>query len=412
MPLQEKEKAVLRNLAKQYMEIAVLPIQKEKKLLWQELNRLNMQRPMINIDQIPWHEMDVDGLLVNQVEDPYWRMVETGLRQAIYRFRHMPVDMVVQPYITIPRPIEYTGYGLQVEQETASWDAKNDVVGHKYINTIKDEEDIAKIQVPKAILHKEAERQIRQEAEALFQGIAPFHMAGLTLHLGLWDFITLWMGVETIYIELLDRPEFMHAIMERLTDCTEKSILQMNEDGLFDAYTNICHCSYTYVDDLPAAGCDMDNPRSQDVWAFGLAQLFSSVSPKITEEFEVPYMQRIFRHFGAIYYGCCDRLDDRLDVVSKMPNIRKISCSPWSDRENFAEKLPRQYIMSNKPNPALVGGTSMDYDAVRKDLRRTMDAAKSQGKCLELILKDISTVQYQPQRLWEWSKIALEEACR
>jgi hypothetical protein len=27
-------------------------------------------------------------------------------------------------------------------------------------------------------------------------------------------------------------------------------------------------------------------------------------------------------------------------------------------------------------------------------------------------MKDISTVRYQPQRLWEWSKIAMEEAER
>ena len=25
-------------------------------------------------------------------------------------------------------------------------------------------------------------------------------------------------------------------------------------------------------------------------------------------------------------------------------------------------------------------------------------------------MKDISTVRYEPQRLWEWSRIALEEA--
>ena len=69
---------------------------------------------------------------------------------------------------------------------------------------------------------------------------------------------------------------------------------------------------------------------------FGMAQLFTSVSPQITEEFEVNYMQRIFPHFGAIYYGCCDRLDDRLDKICRMPNIlrertfRKYSSTPRS----------------------------------------------------------------------------------
>jgi hypothetical protein len=31
------------------------------------------------------------------------------------------------------------------------------------------------------------------------------------------------------------------------------------------------------------------------------------------------------------------------------------------------------------------------------------------GAChVELIMKDISTLRYKPQRLWEWSRIAME----
>ena len=39
-------------------------------------------------------------------------------------------------------------------------------------------------------------------------------------------------------------------------------------------------------------------------------------------------------------------------------------------------------------------------------------AARDNGLGLELILKDISTVRYEPQRLWTWSRIALEEVSR
>ena len=123
-------------------------------------------------------------------------------------------------------------------------------------------------------------------------------------------------------------------------------------------------------------------------------------------------MSRIFEKFGAIYYGCCERLDDRLDIVSKMPNIRKISCSPWSDRERFAANLPKHIIMSNKPNPALLADSIWDEDAVRKDIRRTIQAARENHVPLEMILKDVSTVCNQPFRVKRWGKIALEEASR
>lgn len=403
---------VLRSLAAEYMELASLPIHKEQRELWFALNRCTPQRPLALIDQIPWHEMDVDGSLVNKVEDPYWYWIETYLRRQIYQWKHMPADMVLNPYILLPRPIALSGYGIDINEDAVALDPHNSVVGHKYHNQFTCLEDAEKIKMQQVLWDEGREKEIIQEAEYLFEGVAPFKLTGLTLHLGFWDTITTWMGVDHIYTELYDTPELLHAIMEKLTQSALGVISQLNEKGLFDAYTNLCHCSHTFSDDLPSKGCDPDNPKSKDVWAFGLAQLFTSVSPKITDEFEVPYMQRLFPHFGAIYYGCCDRLDDRLDVITKMPKIRKISCSPWSDREAFAEKLPKGYVMSNKPMPAVVAGASVDWNEVRQDIRRTVNAARAYDVPLELILKDISTVNYEPQRLWEWSRIAREELTR
>ena len=54
----------------------------------------------------------------------------------------------------------------------------------------------------------------------------------------------------------------------------------------------------------------------------------------------------------------------------------------------------------------------MDEEEIRADIRRTVKAARDNGVGLELILKDISTVRYEPQRLWTWSRIALEEVSR
>ena len=104
---------------------------------------------------------------------------------------------------------------------------------------------------------------------------------------------------------------------------------------------------------------------------------------------------------------CCEQLHDRLDIVEKMPNIRKISCSPWSRRELFAERISKNIIISNKPASALLA--DFDEKQIRGDIRRTVDAAKRYGKQLEFILKDISTVHYQPERLTRWAEIAMSE---
>lgn len=98
-----------------------------------------------------------------------------------------------------------------------------------------------------------------------------------------------------------------------------------------------------------------------------------------------------------------------MELVEKLPNVRKISCSPWSNREQFAERLSKKYIMSNKPSPALLATDIFDEQLVREDLRRTMEASKNHNVALEMILKDISTVRGDQTRLWRWAEIAAEE---
>ena len=412
MPLTIREATILKTLAQQYAEIAALPAQAERRNRWLKLNRLQMERPMVMIDQVCWNEMDVDGSLKNQVEDPYWQGVESALRQEIYRWRHMPADRVVNPYITLPRPLRNSGFGLAGEWDELQLDRTSDVISKSIHNQIHGFEDLEKIKMPEVTLNAAKEADIVQEARRLFDGIIPFKLTGQCMSLGLWDTISFWMGVEACYTELMDRPELMHALMEKLTQGWISQIEQMNRLGLFDIYSNICHCSHIFSDDLPPATCDWDHPTSHDAWAFGLAQLFTAVSPAITDEFEVTYMQRIFPYFGAIYYGCCDRLDDRLDVIAKLPKIRKISCSPWSDPNRFAANLPKRYIMSAKPTPAYLATDTFDEAIVRADLRRTIAAAKAHDLGLEFLLKDISTVRYDPRRLWRWNEIALEEVER
>ena len=408
MNLRAEDRETLRALAERYMSYALSDKNNENRRLWRSLNDGTMLKPMVAIDQMPWNELDVDGFLFCTVEDPYYRRIEWNLRSEIYKWERLPVDMVLNPYILLPRPVSNTGYGLRPQYELPD-NSANKFVSKRYVNQFKEPEDVDKIKTPVIMLDRETESRIISEAKEIFGGIAPVKMQGIILHLGFWDWIAQWMGVENCYIELMDRPEMMHAIMEKLTVATLSVIDQINALGLYDVNCNMCHCSYTFSSGLPPTDCDTDNPTSRDGWGFGMAQLFTSVSPQITEEFEVRYMQRIFPRFGAIYYGCCDRLDDRLDKICKMPNIRKISCSPWSDRENFAANLPQKYVMSNKPSPALLAQTSFDESAVREDLRRTIEAAKKHGLRLEMLLKDISTVKNEPQRLWRWAEIAKEE---
>lgn len=401
---------ILRGLAKEYAAIAARPEQAEKRRLWLKLNHLEMERPMLLIDQIPWNEMDVDGLLVCHVQDKYWRGVEMDMRQTIYKAKYMPADMVVNPYVCLPRPIHNSGWGISTKMSrhivledgaTAS--------SQEFVNQIESMDDVEKIKMPVITLDEAREEEIIREAREIFDGIIGWRLTGQCMHLGIWDTISMWMGVENCYFALMDEPEMIHALMEKLTNGIVGMINQLNAMEGFDINSNLCHCSQTFLKDMPKEG---DRALSGNAWAFGLAQLFTSVAPEITEEFEVNYMKRIFPYFGAIYYGCCDRLDDRMHVIEKLPKIRKLSCSPWSHREHFADVMPDYCVMSSKPNPAFLATGNLDEDIVRKDIRRTIDAARAHGRNLEFILKDISTVKHNPECLWKWQEIAMEEVQR
>ena len=92
--LLQKDIEILRQLAEKYMVYATSTQQDKTRQLWYSLNRRQMKKPMVLIDQICWDEI-LDESLQCVIQDPYWRGVESSLRMALYKYEHMPVDMVL-----------------------------------------------------------------------------------------------------------------------------------------------------------------------------------------------------------------------------------------------------------------------------------------------------------------------------
>ena len=227
-------------------------------------------------------------------------------------------------------------------------------------------------------------------------------------YLGIWDIITTWMGAENLLMALMDRPEFMHRLARKLSRGHLHKLDQLEELGVLGGPQSLIHCTGAYTDELPADGYDPAKPRAKDRWMFGLAQILGSVSPAMYDEFEITYSKPICERFGLVYYGCCEPLHGKMEQVRKLPRVRKVSMSPWADQERGAEEISGDYVFSRKPNPALLAATRFDADAIRKDLTATRDVCAEHGCPLELIQKDISTVCYEPQRLFDWARIAME----
>jgi hypothetical protein len=222
----------------------------------------------------------------------------------------------------------------------------------------------------------------------------------------IWDRIVMWRGAENVLIDLGERPEFIHKLMAKVTAGYTAYLDQLESLGAMTGPGSWVHCTGGFTDELPAPGFTPGRARAKDMWTCGMAQIFSSVSPAMHQEFDLDYVNPLYARFGLVYYGCCEPLDKKLHIVKKIPNVRKISMSPWVDVESGAEQIGRNYVFSRKPSPALLATDDWNPKAVEKDLRETLAACDRHGCPVELILKDISTVRYQPQRLWEWAEIA------
>ena len=216
------------------------------------------------------------------------------------------------------------------------------------------------------------------------------------------------MGVESALYALVERPDFMHRLAGRMTEGYLSMLDQLEEQGLLCESQSLIHCTGAYTDELPAPSYNPERPRTKDLWTYGLAQMFSSVSPQMFKEFEVDYIKGMCARFGLVYYGCCEPLDRKMDEVRMIPNVRKVSMSPWVDEERGAAGIGRDYVYSRKPNPAFLASDVFEPERVREDLLATRKVCEKHNCPLEFILKDISTVRYEPERLSQWARVAME----
>ena len=151
-----------------------------------------------------------------------------------------------------------------------------------------------------------------------------------------------WCGLERMMTDMLDRPDFMHRVLRFITTGHQRLLQQWQDANLLRLNNdNTYHSSggNGFTDQLPAPGFDPAHVRPIDLWASAQSQELAQVSPRMHREFALPYEKELLQPFGLAGYGCCEDLSKKLEDVLTIPNIRRVSISPFADVDLSALKL-------------------------------------------------------------------------
>ena len=412
MTVSSADREVLRSLGRELAEAADSVDHEEKAELWTRLNDLDSVRPMVLIMEVPWCEMDVDGELTPRTTDPWAQGLEHRLRRDLYSWRHFPVDMIPDGYVACPAAITTTGFGLGVEAERLSMDPSSAVTSRHYLPQIVEPEDVAKIKDAVVTYDEARTNETYDRMAAVFDGVIPVRKERWRRSwFAPWDYLVQVWGVEQALMDMVMRPQMVHDAMTRLVDSKLAELDQLLALNLLernDCSIRIGSGGYGYTRGLPGEDYAPERVRPKNMWGHATAQIFSEVSPAMHWDFALQHEMRWLEKWGLTYYGCCEPLDLKMDVLRRIPNLRKVSMSPWVDPERAANELRGNYVYSCKPNPAILAEDRWRPEQARKELRDVLERTRD---ChVEIILKDISTVGYHPKRLWEWAAIAMELA--
>ncbi len=398
---------ILRELAKRLAEIAAKDVQNERRRLWRDHNSLVRTRPLIYVrwfacsDEITQPELEC--------EDPFYRGHEKALRDAIFQ-DSLGDDFIIEPWITqgasyvLP---EKGHWGLEVKRERTGQKGG----AFRVIPPIRDFDDMKGLVKPRHVIDEE---ETARNVERLRDAVADT----IEVNVDRGPFWRYWpadistdlaylRGLEQIMWDMTDDPERLHELLAFMCDgvlAAQEEAEAAGDWSLSDHQNQ----SMPYARELEDPRANSGAVKRKDLWVFMASQELTLVSPEMHYEFMLQYQMRIMEHFGLSAYGCCEDLTNKIDMVRRIPNLRRIAVTPRADVRRSAEQIGGDYVCSWRPNPAETVCCGFDADRVRELVKEATDAFESNGCHFDVCLKDIETVENEPERLREFVRIVRE----
>lgn len=417
MTMTNADRDILRGLAKRKLEIAADRKNTDRKKLWLAMRDGIQTRPLILAEDGGIRDASKPFEPGLACQDEWARGVERGLCWEIWRFLQLDDDRVVEPFLDVGWEVTISpDFGVMKvehrvddgEKMTArSWDAP--------IKNIR--EEFHKLKHRTFTVDRDKTLRNKAILDDAVGDILPVRMRGAYWwSLGLTGQAMDLIGLENLMLFMYDDPEGLHRIMAFLRDDNLALVAWAQREGLLTLNNEndyIGSGSQGYTRHLPAGDLPPGSAvRPKDLWLLLESQETVGVGPDFYREFIFPYHKEIAEKFGMIYYGCCEPLHTRWEVLKELPNLKACSIAPSCNREIMAGALKGDYIFSRKPNPTLISTPAFNEELIRRDLRDTLAPCKEHACRVELIMKDVHTLNNKPWRLARWVAITREEITR
>lgn len=355
MIIMNRDREILRQLATEVAEISASPGMTKLKEDWKRHNALQSPRPMICVSpEGSWREIITEKDLL--CEDELMRSFERVLRMKIYWATGIGDDTPISEYFNVPYQVKETPYLLgmeDVEQRVS------DTGSFHYKVMIDDlAEGLEKLRFRKVTLDRqESERKLSAAQESFGDILKVRHRGQFWWTLGITAEVIKLIGLEALMIDMYEDPDGLHRLMAWFRDEHLNLMNQYESLGILSLNNEddlIASGGIGYTDELPKG----NGPVSyRDLWGFSESQETVGISPQMFGEFIFPYQLPMLERFGINCYGCCEPVEGRWEWIKTIPRLRRISVSPWSNKEQMAQADGRNlsrnvrkavaYIMEN-----------------------------------------------------------------
>ena len=398
----QKDKQILRDLAKKQIEMANTPAMDTLRAEWTRHGSFASDtRPMIRIEVGSFSDDIIPQML--RCESEAGRKLEWELIESTINHEHFKDDTLVMDYLPVTCHKYFVPFGIEIVYEHP----EEASLGHQFAPSIEDlEQDFHKLGNAIYGVEPETSQKIIDYKNEIIGDILPVRMSPFSMVCSPTQDIVHIMRMEDMFTAMYDYPELFHQTMGMLTDDYLKYFDLLEHEKIFLPTVediNLCQGSYSYTDELPAQGVGL---KTKDIWTYMDSQETSGVSPEMFGEFIAPYYRKIAERFGLLSYGCCEAVDPIWDVfLSKLTNLRKVSIAPWANEEYMGERLRnKRTVYARKPFPNYLGvGDVLDENAIESHISKTVEAAK--GCYLEIIQRDVYRVSQSTQKVKRFVEI-------